>query len=407
MSPRAHPGPHETSDRPVILAFGALACCAVFLQKLGVNAGDSSVGLNLASLWFALGWLAFRGPLEIAPGRLAIFALMFLAMAIGIMFNGETLRIMPLGLLLATYLGLIFKVRVGEDSARRCLAIFQRIMLLIAAIVILQQLLQYSVGNRFWPNLDNVIPAALQYKGFAYIRPYSWNSPYLTPNGVFFLEPSATSTYLAIALVSELVIFRRPLYLAGLVVGLFACIAVSGFAILLLTLPLLALKANKRILLIAVAAGIPLIAVAASSHWLDPMLARSEELGSSNSSAYARIIVPLNSIGRDLAEGKVLTGAGPGASPKGKDIVQWPFSKLLYEYGLATAVLFHLFLFYCIFRKPVSRILSWAIIAPQLFFGGGFLSPANVLPLMLLCTLIEIVPSPPRDDDLPEGEAAG
>ncbi len=148
------------------------------------------------------------------------------------------------------------------------------------------------MGHGYWPNLDKMLPASLLIPGYAYIRPYAWNSPYLTPNGVFFLEPSAASGFLAPSLVAEIVLFKRLKRLALLMVGLFAGIAGTGPTILALLSPLILRKFDRRLLKWGICLGVPLVLLVAASGLTSHLLDRSSELSSDNASAYARLVVP-------------------------------------------------------------------------------------------------------------------
>ena len=386
----------------ILWPFAAMIVAMVFLQKFGLNIGDGAIGIDAFVLWGGLVWLGLLGYLEVVASRLVLLTLVVAAMLIGVMLNGQPLKPTALAVVLFMYAGFIFRMRLSPDLLRRCLLIFQRCMTVIAVIVILQQVVQYTVGHRFWPNLDALTPKAFLYGGFGYIHPYHWNSPYLEPNGIFFLEPSGLSAYLAMALLIELTWFRRFAHMGLYVLAILACLAGTGFLMLALVSPLLAFKLNRRMLLLVLALAIPVLGVALFTNWLAPLFARSSELSSSNSSGFDRIVLPLQNIASQLGDPtRIFEGAGPGQSLKGHDLVDWPFSKLLLEYGLLTAILFHAYLVFSVVGSAPSRTLAVALLLVHLFFGGGFVSHTNVMPLLLFCAL------PMVDPKLGEAVAAG
>ena len=391
MSVACSTGLSRATLRRVPRVFGVLVFCMIFLQKIGLTVSAGSVGLDTFLLWAGLGWLLLAGDLRIARGRLILFLLLLNVIVIGLVLNGTPPKLSALAILLTLYVGFVFRITLPAATVAACLGSFQRAMTLIAVVVIAQQVLQYTIGHRAWPDLDAVIPTAWLYPGFAYLRPYAWHSPYLEPNGVFFLEPSALSQYLALAVVLEVTFFRRIGRIALFLVAVLACLAVSGPATLLLTLPFWGRALGRRLAIPVVVVGVALLGLAALSGWLDPLLARSGEIGNDQSSGHARIMLPLEQIASIIGDPRfLLSGLGPGASVKGTNAVQWPFSKLLLEYGLATAVVFHVFLLTAVLESPPSRVVATVMLIPFLFFGGGFVSHGTVMPMLLLCSLLRI-----------------
>lgn len=369
----------------------------IFLQKIGFSVSAGAFGLDAMLLWLGLGLLLLAGDLTIVRHRLVLLIILLNAIVLSLLLSGLVPKLSALLIVLVMFAGFVFRLRLPEALLNRCLDGFQRTMAIIAACVLAQQVLQYTVGNRFWPNLDRLIPPALLYPGFAYIHPYSWRSPLLEPNGVFFLEPSGLSYYLAISLVLEAVRFRRLRLLALFLVATLACRAETGPVVLLITAPLWAARMGRRLFVPIALVGVPLMIVALHAGWLSSLTGRAGELGNSQSSGYARVVVPFETIRTTIADPDfLLTGLGPGASPRGANLVAWPFSKLLVEYGLVTAVLFHLYLLVCVLDGPPSRVLGLVMLLPYLFFGGGFVSHASVMPLLLLGSLLGA--ADPRDE---------
>jgi hypothetical protein len=380
--------PDETlfSVAPV---FTVLVIAMVFLQKLGSDAG---VGINLIILWIAVGLLIAHNRAEFVLSRLVLMVLVLDAMMLSIIVGTEAPKLTAVYILTAMYAGFTLRVWVTRDEASHCFKVFQSCMVIIAAIVLCQQAIQYTIGSQFWPNLDVIVPKSFLYPGFAYIRPYSWQSPYLEPNGIFFLEPSVLSLYLAIAIGLEIEWFRNMWRLGLYATAMLACLAETGPVALILAGPFLLAKFGRKLAIIVVILGIPASLVLFEAGWLDIFLDRTTELSNSNSSGYNRVVLPLQSIIDQFSnsEEPILTGFGPGSSTKGLNIVQWPFSKLFYEYGFLTAFLFHLYLLSCVFDRPPSYPLTLIMLLPLLFFGGGFVSHASVMPLILFGSLLRV-----------------
>ncbi|MCB8878173.1 hypothetical protein [Acidisoma silvae] len=383
----------------VMISFGIIGLSAIYLQKLGLTSSNgSNIGIDAFILLGALLWLFLNGRAVIQPARaLLLVALLFsVAFAlVGEAFAGAAIGSLPaVFIFLLIYTTLIFQVDVSRKLALRCFNIFQRGMLAIAVVIIAQQAMQFSIGNRYWPNLDSILPSGLLIHGYAYLRPYSWNSPFLTPNGVFFLEPSIASEYLAIAFTAELIWFRKTWRLAILAGGLVAGMAGTGLAVIALVSPVLLFKLDRKLLKLASCIGLPLLVVAGLNGAFSHLLDRSTELSSSNSSGYARLVIPFDETWSLIANPSfLLVGDGPGTSPKGDNQVQWPANKLIYEYGLVTAVIFHIFLLWSVLGSPASRTMALVVLIPHLFFGGGIVAHSSVMTLVLFGSLIRIVPS--------------
>lgn len=388
-------GREAERDRQISAVFGLMVVAMIVLQKFGLNVGDGAVGLNVAVLWLGIGVLALRGHVEIGTTRLMLLILVLNAIMLNFVLHGQMPKLSALAILLAMYAGFVIRMRISHALAMRCIGHFQTCMAVIAVVVLAQQVVQYTIGNRFWPNLDAIVPAPLLYGGFAYLHPYKWNSPLLEPNGIVFLEPSALSGYLAMAVALEVTCFFRVKRLLLYVAAMLACLAGTGPTTLLLTLPFWARRLDRRVVAVMLLVGLPFIAIAYGAGWFDPLLARSGELSDSKSSGFTRIMLPLAAIRDQLQDwSSLLMGSGPGTSVRGANLVQWPFSKLLVEYGLLTAVLFHIYILVCVLQNSPVRAALSVILVPYLFFGGGFVSHATVMPLFLLGSLLAIDSAP-------------
>ena len=378
----------------LFVGFAILAVAAVVLQKIGLPVPGGELGFDTPLILVVLAYLFWRRVVVLDGVRVAAFGLFIACAAIGMLSGSGDSGLPAFGVLVALYVGLCFVAPAPTLVAERCLRFFQSVIIVVAGIVLAQQLVQYTVGHRFWPNLDAMLPPGLLYDGFAYQRAYAWGSPYLKPNGVFFLEPSAVSLYVGAALAVELIAFQRIAVAALLGAGMLATLAGTGPVMILLASPLLILKLPlARATLLASFAAIALLGAGVSGA-LDPFFARAGELSDPKSSGYARIVVPFTAMAEELRDpARIITGRGAGSSPTGVNVVQWPIQKLTYEYGLLAAVAFHLFLLVAMLGRPVSRTLAVTILIPHELFGGGFVSHANVMLLILLGTLLSAAPS--------------
>jgi len=379
--------------RPVESACTVLALSAIFLQKIGFPIAGNYIGLDAVILWGVLLWLFMRGDAVIDPSRALLFTALLMVVLVSLFIVQSVKSAPALIIFLAMYAAMLFKVEVDRATVGRCLNVFQVSMCIAACIVIAQQIIQYTVGNSYWPNLDRILPHYLLVGDYAYIRPYAWRSPYLVPNGVFFLEPSAVSGFTALALAAEIVWFKRlwrlGLYASSLVVGM----AGSGITIIAICSFPLFLKMDRHLRLWTLGLGVPIFLAAILLGAFTHLVERSSEFSNQNSSAYARFIVPFEATLRLSADPDYLVvGNGPGTSLRAVNTVQWPINKIIYEYGFLTAVVFHVFLFVAVLGKPASRTVAMVIFIPHVVFGGGFVTHANIMMLVFFGSLLRITP---------------
>ena len=376
------------------VAFAVLAFSAIFLQKIGFTPTSditSSVGLDDFILCGVLLWLLARGSAMIDPSRSVLFLALVCSVTLSLYLAGGYGSLPAVIVFLGMYGTMVFQVDVDRAILLMCVNKFQSCMYWIAWIIIGQQIIQYTIGNNYWPNLNNLIPSPLLIGGYAYWRPYSWKSPYFVPNGVFFLEPSIASGYLAIALAAEILWFSRLKRIALFGVALLVGMAATGpVVIALFSVPLL-FKMERRLRGWVVGFGVPLLLVAALSGVFSHYTDRSREFSQTNSSAHGRLVVPFDqSLNIATDPSYVITGNGPGSSVKGDNQVQWPVNKLIFEYGLLTAILFHIFLLFVVLRDSPSILLGMILLIPHLFFGGGFVTHTNIMLLVMFGTLLRV-----------------
>ena len=387
------PASDGVRDSTATFAFACLAGSAIFLQKLGVEVAGGAIGLDAFILWTVLLWLFAEGAAVIDRQRAVLFLILLCTIAISLTvgtLTGHGLYSAPaLVVFLAMYATMLFRIDASQALLKRCVGTFQTGMTVVAFVVIGQQILQYTVGHAYWPNLNRLLPHAILLGGYAYERPYAWNSPYLTPNGVFFLEPSAASGFLALALAAEIVWFKRLQRIGLFVTALLVGMAGSGPTIIALFSPFLLMQMDRRMLIWTIGVGGPLLILAVSLGALSHFVDRSAEFTHDNSSAYARVVIPFENTLAAIADpAHLIAGDGPGSSPKGNNQVQWPADKLISEYGLLTAVAFHIFLVVAVLGGSANRTLTMIVLVPHLFFGGGFVSHTNIMLLVLFGSLL-------------------
>ena len=386
-------GSSDQSGRWIVLLVSALLLAMVFLQKLGPPAAGSHIELVLILTYALLAFLLLRQVVMISATRLCLLAVLLATMAISQWLSQQSWGLTAVLIVLALYCPFIFVLPVSRPNYLRILNSFQLAMLVICVIVALQQLVQFTIGARFWPNLSEILPSALQVPGYNYLRETAYESGIFMPNGVFFLEPSIVSQFFAIAIAVEIAWFRRW-RLVAYVAGLLLTLAGSGLFVLAVASPFLLFPLGKRFLPLALAALVALLPVAQAVGWVDQIAARANEFGKPGSSGYIRYTQPIDDmVGRLTARpGQIVSGAGAGSTLADPGHNSLGLTKLVNEYGLLVALAFYAFIFACVFAGAPSLALAWAVFVYYSIGGGGLSVAIYALPLFYFAALMRIVP---------------
>jgi hypothetical protein len=259
---------------------------------------------------------------------------------------------------------------------------FQTLMLVIGAIVLLQDVWQFTIGWNSFPNLEHMLPKEFLTQAYVYIQPIKYGSMYMKPSGFFLREASFVSQFTAIAVAIEVAFFRRIWLLAVFSAVLFACFAGTGLLLLALISPIMLLRLPARAS--APLIGLVLIALIAAFQlgWYGSVSQRMGELQTSDSSVSGRFIIPFQVLGDFIRNNdSVLWGVGAGSSSN--VYVPLPIVKLMMEYGVLATVAFYAMLAYALFDRRAEAIVASALFV-NFNLGGGYLLVAVIVNLCIL-----------------------
>ncbi len=374
------------------IGFRVLATSSIYLQKLNLPGLPGDFFLDLVILWGVLLWLLLSGTASVHPLRLILFIATTCLIILSLILERGIYSLTAIELMLFVNSLVMIVVDLDRATILRCYRFFQSLMVPIAFIIVGQQIVQYTIGNAYWPNPSNFLPDAMLVHGFMYLRLVAWNQPYLIPNGIFFLEPSAVSLFLATAVVIEIVWLKRFRHMCLFVFALLIGMTGTGVLMLLILSPWLLRKMDRNLRRLTLKAGIPLLLVVSATGTTSYLAQRSDELSNENSSAYGRFYVPFEQTVILFANPSYLiSGNGPGSTPKSEtDFVTWPSNKLTYEYGTLTAIVFHIYLLVSVLAEALSPIVALASVVPTLMFGGGFMSPPNTMLMVMFGSLFRM-----------------
>lgn len=387
-----------------IFGFIAILLCITIGQRFAVPFDESQFGVGFLVCLLTTMVLALSGRLTVDPLRVILYALGMAGCLLTIFFKRDAFSFISLVMLLVVYFSYIFSLRLYYDQYLRILSSFQDIMLFCVWCGIAQFLIQFPLSPDFMFPFDMILPEQLFIPDFNLRIPITDTLPYEKSTGLWFLEPSHFSQFLAFAVIIELRHFNRPkrliLYLGSM------ALCFSGTGLILLTLVgALLVVAQKRVGLIALAILGFLSALLFRDFFpFSVFFDRLSDFTNPLASGSGRFIAPYWVIADLIEEGRshvLLWGLGPGQL---KLIVEYTdyfvqdssWFKLVVEYGYVAVMFFALFFLSSLFRKSPDKILAAACLVQFLFLGGYLLSFYVHFLYLVLIVWPELI-----DEDMP------
>jgi hypothetical protein len=400
----AAPGrPAHDSDKSATRVDIALLASALFLQRFTLPIfGTKTLSLDLVLAVLIVVHQFAAGRLLIQYDRFLWFLVLALATTTALLLNFKSTMLTSYGLFLVVYFLFTLTRPSTTDQYKRTLQGFQTLVLILSCLAIAQFAAQFVVDGKrltmfYWilPNSVLATPTAMGGTG-------GWNTiitiklggaSLIKSNGIFLVEPSTMSQMAALAVLIEIVEFRRLRYLILLTLGMFLAYSGTGISILLFSLPL-AVLVTRRAQLPALLMGLFAFGLLATGiiH-LSAFTSRVGEFGNPNASAFMRFVSPFWQAADhfDTASvAEVLLGKGPGfGALKGKfySTVSDTWFKLVLEYGLVGAFVFTFFLRSCFRRSRCPTPLIFGLIYHYVFTGNNLLTPSLLIIMVVLCTL--------------------
>jgi hypothetical protein len=184
--------------------------CVTIGQQIAIPFDESQFGFGfLFSLLIALG-LTFRGQLGISPLRLICYMVVLGALMTTLFFKRGSFSTTSLMMLAAIYAPYVLALRVTRQDYLEILGNFQSSMLFCSWCGLVQFGIQFVASADLMFPVSLILPENLLIPGFNLRIPITEGLPYEKSTGVWFLEPSHFSQFLAVAVISELRYFNRP-----------------------------------------------------------------------------------------------------------------------------------------------------------------------------------------------------
>jgi hypothetical protein len=366
------------------------------LPPLGVLGLGLDVPLIVAATFIGLA----SGLLHVHRTRLVMYLVMLAWLGGSQLVSGQAFSWLSLVLLATLFLPLTLQLRppdtVAAPAARgqpvtQALQTLSSLAQFFAACGVLQFVLQPLLGVAAAFPIDHGLPQIFLIQAFNPLIPVSIGDTTLKANGVFFLEPSFFSQFVALGLLTELSLRNRMPRVALLVAGL--AVSYSGTGLVVAAVGGLALVAVKgRWDLLLLGALVLLVLVLLGDHSpLAPMMRRASEFESTRSSGSARFIAWIDMFQRQWwpEPSRVLFGAGAGSFMPASAVARQPtaemsFSKMLFEYGISGALLFFAFLVHAFNSVRAPLAFRMGLCATLLVNGAFVAFPVGIAASVLL-----------------------
>ena len=341
-----------------------------FLAAIAIPLGTKQVSAGVLIPLFCAVLGFCRGEFGLRPGTFfAYAATMSVILAFQLVAGGD---FSPLSVLLlaALHLPYCFQLTTPLSGPNRQIRLFQNVATIIAACGICQFAGQFVVDYRWVFPIQTFLPDGFVLQNYNYFNLLTPGSLVLKSNGVFMLEASYFSQLAALALIAEILFFRRAVHIGLFVAALVVAYSGSGLVVLLIALPVI-MVAKRRLDIFFYA-----VAAAAAGYLLfntldlNVFVNRASEFSDPNSSGFARFVGGFYLFDQYLWPDPLhaLFGMGAGAMDQFSDqahfaVAEVTWVKVVFEYGLIGALIYFAFQYFCLFnnRGPLAVQLAAAI----------------------------------------------
>jgi hypothetical protein len=360
----------------------------IYLQRLALPLCGLAISVPVIATAAAVAALAAVRRLTFSRTRLGLYAAMGALAALSQAVVPGPVSLASLAYLLALYAVYTVRLEMDEEDHVAVWRAYAAMMAPPALLVIAQYGWQLRAGHGSGLGLDFLFPQRTLLPGYVYQSSSEVWRTWDRPNGVFFLEPSFCSAFLALAFLNEALWLRRPWPAALFLGALLLCNGATGLMLVAVALGWRLRRSRTAVLAVA-ATGLALAALVDSQL---AALGRLAELSRPGSSGYDRLVLPLASFWRVVGDpGGWLAGRGAGRITEDFGNA-WPLVKLTYEYGLPTAAAWLALVGAAIASRERAGLRIAVFVVFQ-FTGGYLLSPVMALFVALACTMC----GPPRE----------
>ena len=368
----------------------------IFLQRFGVPVGELKLPIVVPIAAGVFGILLLQNRTLFSEASLLIYLLFCLyalfsaGLALAVPPMGTLASAPSLGYLLLLYAFIVLRIRPAPGRIET-LATFRSFSTVVAACACAQFAAQFA-GIRLFSFAGAVPDALLLESTYNVVVPIWYGSTIYKANGIFLLEPSFLSQFVAIALVIEFLYFGSVARMALLVGALLVAFSGTGLVVLgfaVIAAGILERRSLWRVATFLVVGGsiVALAGALVAPEYVESIVRRMSELDSEQASGFIRFISPYVMIADVTADPRSILGFGPGTAER-FDALGYTYginalTKMLVEYGIP-GLLLYIALILSTFYRADMRALSMAGLFWFVFGGGYHLTPAVVYTLAVL-----------------------
>jgi len=381
--------PLSPAETEIVKWTGIAFCFLIVFQRLAVPPNIEVGFFSIAALTV---WLVYKRYAVLIPLR--AIAYMFIATLMFAFALYSPLRpafsVPALLFVVFMHFPFLFRVDISRVAYLRILLVFQNLAFLMATMVFFQWAQQ--AAGMYMIDMDHFVPSSWLFENYNYVQKVNYFSRWYKPNAFFMLETSFTSQLLAMSVLFELAILRRPFRI--LYAGIAQVMTFGGTGLLILAAGMLVCVfylRPKQILILACATPI-LLAVAFSLGVVQNAMGRATEIARPGTSGNGRLMAPLD-IATNTASSSLdfaIFGVGPGIRSPYKrysqDTLNAP-SKLVVEYGVPVAILWLTWFLSCLAVSGVPIIVIWAMFLQYVPMQGGLMVPMLTYYCLIMAAL--------------------
>lgn len=388
-----HVAPRAQQHRdfvPLLLLCTPIACASL-LSKFGIPGyANLGIGIALPLLMLVLAFGILNDGVRIEPRRLGFYCITLAVLILPQLLQAGTFSLNSLMMLALLHLPYALVAKRGDELAPKALTFFLYIARLLAVLAVVQYVLQGIVDKTFLYPIDNLIPADFVVQGFNAQGTIKYGSDQIRATGMFMLEPSFLTQFLAVAIVAESCTSRRLWPLGLYTLGIMMAHAGTGILVLLICMPFVVFIHRRWDLLLLGILGIVAVLGFGEVLGIDFLTSRTNEFNDPNSSGFARFVGGFYMFQQMLWPnlGRALFGYGAGAFMDyahlfDVEVADMPMTKMIFEFGLVGAFTYFAFIASSLFASPLPRMLSVAI-ALTFLLNGMYVPFSHGLALGLL-----------------------
>lgn len=410
MGVDAEPSDGSLGFEPLIW-FTVILGCITIGQRFAIPFDESQFGFGFLFCLLITVMLALSSRLTIDPTRMLLYFIAISGCLVTLFFKRNEFSSISLLMLFVVYFSYIFSIKLYRDQYLDILGSFQDLMLFCAWCGLAQFLIQFVLSPDFMFPFDFFLPEQLFIPEFNLRIPITDDFIYEKSTGLWFLEPSIWSQFLAFAVVVELRYFNRPKRLMIYLGSMALCFSGTGPILLMSVGAVLVFSQGRFGIMFLAIIGFACMFIFKDVFPFSVFYERLSDFSNPLASGSGRFLATYWAIADLIQDGRfqdLIWGLGPGqlkliVTNTDYYVQDSSWFKMIVEYGFFGLFFFSLFLLTGFFRKSPDKILSLACLVQYLFLGGYLLSFYVHFLYLVLVVWPEILPE--EDEIWDESEA--